>query len=215
MTRLAALLIFLYGCSVFTAQPAAPEMPPPPVSAVARALDATVALTKEGRTYCAGVWVNGLILTANHCVDDKLAPMSVELQLRDGRAFAGLVVYYDKDTDIAVLSPTSIVAHVDAPLAPTAPLLGDPVVVIGHPRGYRWFITTGVANGLHHSEAFGSTYFMVSAPVFFGNSGGPVYNQHAEVIGITSFMGGAPHLAGAVPLDTIREALEGRSALVR
>jgi S1-C subfamily serine protease len=54
----------------------------------------------------------------------------------------------------------------------------------------------------------------ITAPIFPGNSGGPVLNDRDEIVGIVSFVildhGGSTHtMAGAVPWRVIVEALAG------
>jgi len=64
----------------------------------------------------------------------------------------------------------------------TPPSEGQNVFVIGHPEGLRFTLSTGIASRLH-----GSTIQM-SAPVSPGNSGGPVFDDRGNLVGIVTSM---------------------------
>ena len=54
--------------------------------------------------------------------------------------------------------------------------------MIGHPEGLRFTLSTGIISRLH-----GST-LQISAPVSPGNSGGPVFDDRGELVGIVTSM---------------------------
>jgi S1-C subfamily serine protease len=64
----------------------------------------------------------------------------------------------------------------------TPPSEGENVFVIGHPEGLRFTLSTGIISRLH-----GSTIQM-SAPVSPGNSGGPVFDDRGNLVGIVTSM---------------------------
>jgi S1-C subfamily serine protease len=69
------------------------------------------------------------------------------------------------------------------PLASSAtPIEGENVFVIGHPEGLRFTLSTGIISRVH-----GST-IQISAPVSPGNSGGPVFDDRGELVGIVTSM---------------------------
>jgi S1-C subfamily serine protease len=59
---------------------------------------------------------------------------------------------------------------------------GENVFVIGHPEGLRFTLSTGIISRLH-----GST-IQISAPVSPGNSGGPVFDERGDLVGIVTSM---------------------------
>lgn len=67
------------------------------------------------------------------------------------------------------------------PLARPA-IEGANIFVIGHPEGLRFTLTTGIISRLR-----GST-LQISAPVSPGNSGGPVFDDRGELVGIVTSM---------------------------
>jgi S1-C subfamily serine protease len=57
---------------------------------------------------------------------------------------------------------------------------GEQVFVIGHPEGLRYTLSTGLVSGLRDQS------IQISAAISPGNSGGPVYDTHGDLIGIVS-----------------------------
>jgi hypothetical protein len=64
------------------------------------------------------------------------------------------------------------------PIVPAAD--GEPVFVIGHPEGLKYTLSTGLISGLR------DPYIQISAAISPGNSGGPVYDTHGDLIGVVS-----------------------------
>jgi S1-C subfamily serine protease len=57
---------------------------------------------------------------------------------------------------------------------------GAVISVIGHPEGLKYTLSTGIISGIR------SETLQVSAPISPGNSGGPVYDDHGNLLGIVS-----------------------------
>ena len=62
------------------------------------------------------------------------------------------------------------------------PNIGDFVWVIGSPMGDTRTTTTGIVSNFEKSDGRG--LIRISAPMFFGNSGGGVFNSDLELIGV-------------------------------
>jgi S1-C subfamily serine protease len=52
--------------------------------------------------------------------------------------------------------------------------------VIGHPEGLKYTLSTGIISRMDNST------LQISAPVSPGNSGGPVYDQQGNLLGVVS-----------------------------
>ena len=143
--------------------------------------------------YGAGFLISydGYIMTNCHVVSDPIAD-GVEVQVRtfEGKVYPAEIVGADQDSDIALLK---IKEYVDPAI------LGDSselkpcqsVYIMGHPADELSFtMTGGIISALGRTITFsdGTTLnmFQLDAAVNFGNSGGPVYNDRGEVIGITT-----------------------------
>ena len=129
----------------------------------------------------------GYIVTNNHVVQNS---KSIQVELTDGRTFPAEIVGTDAFTDFAVLK-------IDANNLPYAhwgdsALLtaGDWVIAIGNALGEGITATEGIVSRLGVSvTAQGNTLYgliQTTAAINQGNSGGPLVNMAAEIIGITS-----------------------------
>ena len=66
---------------------------------------------------------------------------------------------------------------------------GDDVVVIGHPLGLLWSITTGIVSGIRSNfqvsdSLVKSTVIQTQTPINPGNSGGPLLTSDGHLIGV-------------------------------
>ena len=139
----------------------------------------------------------------------------------------------DTSTDLAVL-------QVDAPASALEPIplgdstvlqVGDEVVAIGSPFGLEETVTSGIVSALHReitapNQATITDAIQTDAPINSGNSGGPLLNMAAQVVGVNaqieSSSGGNNGVGFAVPSETIRQIVpqllaqrEGRARVPR
>lgn len=84
--------------------------------------------------------------------------------------------------------------------------LGEGIVAIGNPKGLDGTISTGVISQVRNEGQFLMLQF--SAPIYPGNSGGPLLNKHGEVIGLVSArLGDNATLGFALPINYVHRAL--------
>jgi putative serine protease PepD len=154
----------------------------------------------------------GDIVTNDHVISGA---STVTVKLGDGSTYKATVVGADPSTDLAVL-------HVDAPASKLVPLtladstnvgVGDGVVAIGNPFGLDDTVTSGIVSALNREITAPdntpiSGAIQTDAAINHGNSGGPLLNLKAQVIGITSQIqsdsGGNDGVGFAIPSNTIR-----------
>lgn len=147
---------------------------------------------------------DGVILTNAHVVDGA---QEVMVKLTDRRELLAKVIGVDKKTDIAVLK-------IEAKGLPTVKLgesgairVGEPVLAIGSPFGFESTATSGIVSAVSRSLPDGTyvPFIQTDAAVNPGNSGGPLFNDRGEVIGINSQIfshtGGYQGLSFAIPID--------------
>lgn len=126
----------------------------------------------------------GNVVTSWHVVDNA-KKISVSCQ---GKDFAASVVQKDAGNDIAVLRIDVIDAGASLSFADNVKL-GAQVFTIGFPhpelQDSDVKFTTGSISGL---TGPGNTpvYFQISAPLQFGNSGGPLFDEYGNLVGIVA-----------------------------
>jgi serine protease Do len=151
---------------------------------------------------------DGTIVTNNHVVKDA---KSVSVTLEDGTKLPAKVIGTDPRTDVAVLR-----VKADHPLPYLR--LGDSskieagqwVVAVGNPFGLGGTVTAGIvsARGRDIGEGPYDNFIQIDAPINRGNSGGPLFDQEGEVVGINTAIlsptGGSVGIGFAIPSNTVK-----------
>lgn len=113
------------------------------------------------------------------------------------------VVAYDAEKDLAILRADRDTGLQVLPLGVTTEIMkGAKVVAIGSPLGLINSVSTGIYSGFVVEE--GQEYLQFSASISSGSSGGALFNEKGEVIGITS----ASYIEGqnlnlAIPVERV------------
>lgn len=154
---------------------------------------------------------NGTIVTNNHVVDNS---KSVSVTLSDGTELPAKVIGRDPRTDLAVLK---VDAGHKLPYVELGDSAGvDPgqwVIAIGNPFGLGDTVTAGIVSARGRDIGAGpyDNFIQVDAPINRGNSGGPLFTQHGEVIGVTTAIlsptGGSIGIGFAIPSDTVKQVV--------
>jgi serine protease Do len=88
---------------------------------------------------------------------------------------------------------------------------GDPVVAIGNPLGLEDTVSNGLISAVRTIHQ-GSNVLQISAPIAPGSSGGPIFNDRGEVIGVaTAFMHGGQNLNFGVPIRYLVDMMHNPS----
>lgn len=156
---------------------------------------------------------DGFVVTAAHVVDDAAA---IEVVWPGGFKAEARVVTLSRTEDLALLKTAAV------PPKPVVATLGDSdalkpgqrLFAIGAPYGLEHSLTAGVVSALRTNARPGLEprhLVQCDVPINQGNSGGPLFNEKGEVVGIASFMlsrsGGSVGLNFAVPSNTVRHRL--------
>ena len=155
-----------------------------------KVLPATVRIV-AGDSLGSGVVVGkeGLVLTSSHVMaGSKIA----EVFFVDGAKYRGKTLFNDADKDLALIQlegggvqfPS---ANLGNPVESDGLQTGDNLEIIGYPAytdSEAPMVTHGQISGFPRIESV--QFIQTCAPVYPGNSGGPVINRFGEVIGIVN-----------------------------
>ena len=157
----------------------------------------------------------GHIVTNYHVV---AGARSVEVSFSNSDNMKARIVGSDPSTDIAVL-------QIDARSRALKPLelgnsdrvrVGDSVVAIGNPLGYDRSVTAGIVSAVQRAISAPNQFpidhvIQTDAPINHGNSGGPLINSRAQVIGVNAQIAtgdngtdGNIGIGFAIPVNTVR-----------
>ena len=154
------------------------------------------------------VSADGFILTNAHVVRDA---KEVTVKLTDRREFKAKVLGADPKTDVAVLKIDAKNLPVVAIGKPSDLRVGEWVLAIGSPFGFENTVTAGIvsAKGRSLPDDSAVPFIQTDVAVNPGNSGGPLFNNRGEVVGINSQIysrtGGYLGLSFAIPIDVALE----------
>ena len=120
------------------------------------------------------------------------------------------VLARDQDRDLALLErkdPVERHTYTISGLYHGRVHVGDFVYVIGHPVGIPYNLSSGYISRLL-TEEDGVYRLFTNAHVYYGNSGGPIFDDRGNIIAITSqIVRGEPYLNKGVYVRSIREFL--------
>ena len=154
---------------------------------------------------------DGFVVTNNHVVENAT---EVTITLDDGSTHAATVVGTDKKTDLALLKikDGSNYPHVD--FANQVPRVGDWVVAVGNPFGLGGTVTAGIVSARGRDIGAGpyDDFLQIDAPVNRGNSGGPTFDTHGQVVGINTAIyspsGGSVGIGFAIPAEVAKNVIQ-------
>ncbi|ELA09003.1 serine protease [Moraxella macacae 0408225] len=147
---------------------------------------------------------DGYMLTNHHVVAgaDKIT-----VTLNDRRELDAKVIGSDERTDVAVLKVEGV-GFPALPIGNSDRLkVGEPVLAIGSPFGFDYSASAGIVSAKSRNFAKDTSVSFIQTDVALnpGNSGGPLFNQKGEVVGVNSRIftgtGGYMGLSFSIPMD--------------
>jgi serine protease Do len=207
----AAAALAALGCGAGSATPPASSASQPaamtPAQIAARAMPAVVTIRGDG-SLGAGFLVreDGWIATNFHVIAGM---PDLKVVLSDESEHPVLeVLAFDEARDLAIVR-----IHAPRRLPPLslgdsrAVRPGDPVVAIGHPLGLADTVSNGLVSAVRVVDPE-LTLLQISAPIAPGSSGGPLFNERGEVIGVAAAVATqGQNLNFGVPADYLKRLL--------
>jgi len=150
---------------------------------------------------------DGYVVTNAHVVADGTGYTVVA---QDGRELDAKLIGKDERTDLALLK---VDGHdfKYVKFASDEPKVGQWVLAVGNPFGLGGTVTAGIISANHRDIGSGpyDNFLQIDAPVNRGNSGGPTFNVHGEVVGVNTAIfspsGGNVGIAFAIPAATVSD----------
>lgn len=157
------------------------------------------------------VTADGYMLTNNHVIEgaDKIT-----VTLNDRTELDATLIGSDERSDVAVLKVVGS-KFPALPIGDSNSLkVGEPVLAIGSPFGFDYSASAGIVSAKSRSFSRETSVPFIQSDVALnpGNSGGPLFNQRGEVIGINSRIfsgtGGYMGLSFSIPIDVAMDIYE-------
>ena len=141
----------------------------------------------------------GVVVTNYHVMaqyafmTDGNKPEGFFVRLANGSTYAvKSILSASKPNDLAVLELETNGVRLPALALGSPAKVGDPIYVLGHPKGMHYYLSQGIVNNHYLEEAGleGKKFFRemmsVSADYATGSSGGPVLDVRGNVVGTVS-----------------------------
>ncbi len=164
--------------------------------------------TYSGKGYGSGfiISTDGYILTNAHMVSD--ASGKVEVELINGDKYEAKIIGFEEESDVGLikidarnLTPVVLVSSANL-------RVGEMIYAIGNPQYESYTMTHGIVSALDRDIATSANQiirtFQMDVPINSGSSGGPVFNNKGEVVGIATAKSSDSSVEGmcyAVPID--------------
>nr|WP_031703628.1 trypsin-like peptidase domain-containing protein [Mycobacterium tuberculosis] len=163
----------------------------------------------------------GYIVTNNHVISEAAnnpSQFKTTVVLNDGKEVPANLVGRDPKTDLAVLKVDNVDNLTVARLGDSSKVrVGDEVLAVGAPLGLRSTVTQGIVSALHRPVPLSGEgsdtdtvidAIQTDASINHGNSGGPLIDMDAQVIGINtagkSLSDSASGLGFAIPVNEMK-----------
>src|ERR1022692_2586888 len=148
---------------------------------------------------------DGKIVTNLHVIREMKA---ATVELANSKVFDSFsILATDERRDLAIIKIAGFGLPVLDLGDSDALVVGEPVVVVGSPRGLEGTVTAGILSSVRDSGD-GYKVLQTDAAVNPGNSGGPLVNSKGQSIGVVSFkLSSSEGLNFAIPINYVRGLL--------
>ena len=155
---------------------------------------------------------DGYIVTNYHVIEDAYkGGYPVTVIMYDETAYEAEIVGFDESNDVALLKIDAEGLNAAQMGESSDLVVGQTVYTVGNPLGtLSYTMTSGIVSALDRTISTDTTdavtVFQIDAAVNSGNSGGPVYNEAGQVIGVVNAKAGDTGVEGlgfAIPISDV------------
>lgn len=204
----AILLVSLFAFCAAEAAPLPFSEDPAAITDASNSVVMLYCFDSTGEVYGTGsgfaAFEDGIIVTNYHVVDENVCQVTAKTERK---TFFDIddILAVDAENDIAILQTSEHTGLTILPFGSNRDLLkGSKVVAIGSPKGMINSVSSGMYSGV--VEVDGIELVQFDAAISHGSSGGALFNNSGEVIGITSSgLEDANSLNFAVPIEKVTE----------
>jgi hypothetical protein len=182
-------------------------------SQVAQQVSASVVTISSSRSVGSGVIIDptGVIATSLHVITDA---SELSVKLANGDQYNDIsIIDFDERKDLVILKIKAFSLS-SATLGNSEQVRqGDKVILIGSPQGLDRSVSDGVISAIRDSGD-GYRVFQTSAAASSGSSGGGMFNEYAELIGIVCYkLEKGENINFALPINYYRGLISTRPAM--
>jgi serine protease Do len=163
--------------------------------------------SEEGNIGAGTIWhSDGLVITNAHVAANREEARKLRVMLQTGESYPAQLIAIDKERDIAALA-------IEARDLPTIAIgsssslhAGEWLMASGHPWGILDALTAGIVIGTGEKLPEvddNKSWIALDMKMRPGHSGGPLFNQAGEIVGINTMIRG-PEVSFAVPVDEVK-----------
>jgi serine protease Do len=146
---------------------------------------------------------DGYAVTNAHVVDTA---ESAEIMTQDGKIYTARVIGTDPKTDLALIKVDQRTDFPFVKLADSVPRVGDRVFALGNPFGLEGTVTAGIVSARNRDVGTRpyEDFIQIDTPVIAGNSSGPAFDVHGNVVAVNTAIFSSPVRSVAIPSDTVK-----------
>ena len=166
---------------------------------------------KEGKPLMQGsgfiVRADGAVVTNYHVISNAKV---IKIKVGDKILNVEGLIYSDKENDLVILKAKGEKLQTVRLGDIAKANIGEKVYVISSPEGLENTISDGILSGIREITS-DKKVLQITAPISPGSSGGAVFNNSGEVIGIaTSIIEKAQNLNFAMPVNLIKDKISSK-----
>ncbi|WP_429022561.1 S1C family serine protease [Bradyrhizobium sp. I1.14.4] len=153
---------------------------------------------------------DGYAVTSNHILGGS---DTAAVRTSDNKVYKAKVLGKDQVSDLALLKVDGRTDFSFVKLADQPPRAGDWVLAVGNSFGLGNTVNAGIVSARARDLETGPSedFVQIDARINRGDSGGPSFNAHGDVIGVNSLIlspsGGSVGVAFAIPADTVKAVI--------